>query len=72
MPILPYIGVVFSLVRLLALDNYHFDFLMSLKATLTYPSLSNSVLQYERRLNEISTSQIPTLKSILTDKRPSY
>ena len=39
-------GVVFSFLGSLSLDCYHFDFLMILKETLTFLSLSNPVLQY--------------------------
>ena len=46
MPIIPYIGVVFPFKESLFLDRYHFYFLMILKETLTFLSLSNPVLQY--------------------------
>ena len=46
MPIVPYVGVVFSFMGLLSLDRYHVYLLMILKKTLTFLSLSNPVLQY--------------------------
>ena len=45
-PIVPYIGVVFSSMESLSLDRYHFYFLMILKETLTFLSLSDPALQY--------------------------
>ena len=42
LPILPYIGVVFSFMGLLS-----FCFLMSSKGTLTFMSLSNLILLYD-------------------------
>ena len=42
-PIIPYIGVFFPFMGLLSLDRYHFNFLMILKETLTFLSLSNPV-----------------------------
>ena len=50
-PIVIYIGVVFSFLGLLSLDLYHFDFLMSLKETVWFPSLSNPVLLSVREDN---------------------
>ena len=41
-PIITYVGVVFSFISILI----YFDFLMILKETLTFLSLSNPVLQY--------------------------
>ena len=43
--IIPYIGVVFPLMRLISLDRYHLYFLMILKSVLTFLPLSNPVLQ---------------------------
>ena len=45
MPVILYIGVVFPFMRSLSLDRYHF--LIILKETLTFLSLSNPVLQDE-------------------------
>ena len=45
-PIIPYIGIVFSFTGFIILDRYHFRFLMILKETLTFLSLSNPVHQY--------------------------
>ena len=45
-PIIPYIGVVFPFMGLLSLNCYHFYFLMILKETLTFLSLSYPVPQY--------------------------
>ena len=41
MPVIPYIGVVFSFAVAQSLDRYQFDLLMSLKEMLTFPSLVN-------------------------------
>ena len=49
MPVMTYIGVVFSFMGSLSLDCYHFYLLMILKETLTFLSLSNPVLQYVRK-----------------------
>ena len=45
MHIIPYIGVVFSFLGSPLLYRYHLDFSMSLKETLTFPSLYNPFLQ---------------------------
>ena len=67
MPIIPYMGVVYSFMGSLSLDRYHFEFLMILKETLIFLSLLNSVLQYQRQekitLDNISImSIIPEVK----------
>ena len=46
MPIIHYIGVVFSFMGPPSLDRYHFYFLKILKETLTFMSLSNPAPQY--------------------------
>mgnify|MGYP001794324743 CR=1 len=46
MPIMSYIGVVFSFMESQLLDRYHFDFLMILKERVTFLLLSKPVLQY--------------------------
>ena len=45
-PIIAYVGVVFSFMGSLLWHLYHFDFLVVLKETLTFLSLSNLVQQY--------------------------
>ena len=46
MPIIPYIGGFFPFMRPLSLDRYQFYFLLILKETPKFLSLSNPVLQY--------------------------
>ena len=45
--IITYVGVVFPFVGPLSLDRCNFYFLMILKKTLTFLSLSNPVLRYK-------------------------
>ena len=46
MLIIAYIGVVYPFMGSLSLDHYHFYFLMIFKEPLTFPLLSNLILQY--------------------------
>ena len=45
--IITYIGVVFSFMRSVLLDRYHFDFGMSLNEMGGFLSLSNPILRFK-------------------------
>ena len=53
--IIPYIGVAFPFMGWLSLDRHHFYFLMVLKETLTFLSLSN----------RFYSTRFPTLLSLI-------
>ena len=67
LPIIPFVGVVFSFMGSLSLDHYHFYFLMVLKEMLTFLSLSNPVLQNDgkERLNSTQISMSGSINRII-------